>query len=434
MEQNYHEFANPDSIFYLLERQGALRHRVADAIAPGGEPEPYVPDTATRGRARARFIREHAGQRQIVVDWGTATDFQRNRCCRLPEPFAQNYGPWEEAAGEFSWAARRVRRDDPLPEPQIIELVQQAYERGAYETAHRRLAQLEARGRRPQETTGNEMLRYRAWIQSRRGRNEGVAFLDAIYGGHVVTTTSVADYLSVYRFRSLDFPPEIESWLECSRGLLHQADANAEEAPEEIVLREHLAYAMIRKGQFQEAVSLLEPVQRQAAFDAIDPRIQGRLMATLGDAYRLLGRSWRARGCLRRADELLDPQRFLGERADFVCTGLAKLTQNRQRVLAWLASAKEAQTSLGNCIGLRGPCCWKPAVAATPPRPLPIETALLPFAWNCRRWAVAAFWGGSWNNGAIGSPRTAPAAGRTPTGDCRRDACWFSRGRRMKRS
>ncbi len=352
LDQNYHEFTNPESVFYLLQRQGVLHHRVADAIPPGGEPEPYVPDTTTRGRARARFIREHAGNTQMVVDWAAVTDSRNNRRRRLPEPFARHYEPWEEMPEDFLRAGGGARLGDLFLESQSLEQAQLAYERGDFETAHRQLAFLEVHGWRARETDEGAILRYRAWIQSRRGRSDGAEFLNALYRGHVVTVTSVTDYLAVYRFRSLDLPPEIQPWLEYGRGLLRQADANAEGPLDGLALREHLAYAMIRQEQFHEAVALLEPAWRQAASGAEGPRIQGRLLATLGDAYRLLGRPWRARACLRDALQLLDPRRFLGERADFAWTGLAKLTQSRQRALGWLANAKEAQTNQGNPIGL----------------------------------------------------------------------------------
>jgi tetratricopeptide (TPR) repeat protein len=311
-----------------------------------------VPDTTTRGRARARFIREHAADKHLVVDWGTVTDSRNNRRCRLPEPFAQNYEPWEDVSADFPRTGCGARRD-LVCESQILQQVQQAYERGAYETAHRHLAFLEAHGRRLAETSERiTMVRYRAWIQSRRGHTDGVEFLNAIHGGHPVTAACVADYLVAYRFRSLDLPPEIQPWLEHARGLLRQADAEREGPSDGLALREHLAYASIRQGRLQEAVALLEPLWRQADSASEDPRTQGRLLATLGDAYRLLGRSRRALTCLRRAEQLLDPQQFLGERADFAWTGQAKLAQNRQQVLGWLAAAKEAQTSLRNGIGL----------------------------------------------------------------------------------
>ena len=68
VDHSYHDFGNPDSVFHRLEAAGALAHRVGPRVEPGQEPEPFVPETTTRARARARFIRSHVGSMK-VVDW-----------------------------------------------------------------------------------------------------------------------------------------------------------------------------------------------------------------------------------------------------------------------------------------------------------------------------------------------------------------------------
>ena len=57
LDHDYHAISEPGSIFDRLEASGTLNHRVGPKVGPGEEPEPYVPDVATRAKPRARFIR-----------------------------------------------------------------------------------------------------------------------------------------------------------------------------------------------------------------------------------------------------------------------------------------------------------------------------------------------------------------------------------------
>lgn len=96
VDHSYHEFASPDSVFRTLEDAGVLRHRVGAAVAPGHEPEPFVPETTTRARTRARFLREHAGKPGMSMDWSGASEPAKRQRCDLDDPFATEFGPWRE--------------------------------------------------------------------------------------------------------------------------------------------------------------------------------------------------------------------------------------------------------------------------------------------------------------------------------------------------
>jgi len=96
LDHSYHEFASDESVFRWLEQAGALRHRVGPSIAPGHEPEPFVPETTTRARTRARFIRHNAATEGLSVDWSCVVDVANRRRCDLYDPFATEYGPWRE--------------------------------------------------------------------------------------------------------------------------------------------------------------------------------------------------------------------------------------------------------------------------------------------------------------------------------------------------
>lgn len=104
LDQSYHEFCNPHSVFRRLELAGALAHRVGPRVEPGQEADPFVPETTTRARARARFIRAHVGKLRIV-DWSWAGDLQTGERWSLFEPFAREFAPWRDATGPDRVAA-----------------------------------------------------------------------------------------------------------------------------------------------------------------------------------------------------------------------------------------------------------------------------------------------------------------------------------------
>jgi hypothetical protein len=102
LDHSYHEFCNPRSLFSRAEAAGLMRHRVGEAIEPGSEPEPFIPEVATRARARARFIRDHHREPGLVMDWSGVHDLEHERWRDLSDPFAEEYQPWESGC--------RVRR------------------------------------------------------------------------------------------------------------------------------------------------------------------------------------------------------------------------------------------------------------------------------------------------------------------------------------
>ena len=112
LDHSYHEFANPTSVFRQLEEAGVLTHRVGPVLLPGAEPEPFVPEVSTRAQARARFIRDHHKQTNLVLDWSCVHDFEYDRWRELTDPFATSFGPWQHegrrpARGRALLASRR---------------------------------------------------------------------------------------------------------------------------------------------------------------------------------------------------------------------------------------------------------------------------------------------------------------------------------------
>jgi hypothetical protein len=94
LDQNYHEFANPENVFDQADQAGLLAHRVGPPISPGAEAEPFTPETSTRARARARFLQGHAGDPSLEMDWASVLDRSQRRRRWLADPFATRYGPW----------------------------------------------------------------------------------------------------------------------------------------------------------------------------------------------------------------------------------------------------------------------------------------------------------------------------------------------------
>jgi len=101
-----------------------------------------------------------------------------------------------------------------------------------------------------------------------------------------------------------------------------------------------------------EAIRILKPISSLRTESTEDSRIRGRILTTLGDAYRIMGKRCAAGRLLRDAVLVLDELRFMGDLADFAWTAMAKLEYHRIRALDWLARAKEVQSNLGNPIGL----------------------------------------------------------------------------------
>jgi hypothetical protein len=97
VDQSYHEFASPHSVFARLEEAGGLAHRVGEAIEPGSEELPFVPEVATRAHARARFLREHGGRRELEMDWSRVVDRRTGQQRTLFDPFASDYADWQRA-------------------------------------------------------------------------------------------------------------------------------------------------------------------------------------------------------------------------------------------------------------------------------------------------------------------------------------------------
>lgn len=110
LDQSYHAFSDPNSVFDRLVEIEAVDHRVGPPLAADHEEEKdrFVPKLGTRADVRAEFIRDHQGESQYCVDWSHIMDFKDNRVFKLEHPFATKLEPSDEIGGAPS-SLRRLR-------------------------------------------------------------------------------------------------------------------------------------------------------------------------------------------------------------------------------------------------------------------------------------------------------------------------------------
>jgi hypothetical protein len=95
LDQDYHTFSIPENLFDRLEDRRLVDHRTGPKANPGDESEPFVPDVATRAKARARFIVANSGNANLLMDWAGVMDGSSNELRWLEDPFAAEFGPWQ---------------------------------------------------------------------------------------------------------------------------------------------------------------------------------------------------------------------------------------------------------------------------------------------------------------------------------------------------
>jgi hypothetical protein len=349
LDQSYHEFGNPDSAFSRLDRAGLLRHRVGPFVPPGEEPEPFVPETATRAAARARFIAGHANQKNLMIDWSWVAEGGGIRRCHLFDPFAQEYDPWQNAADPVA----AQHREPSLAErwQALAPVILRLYDHGEYEAAYRHMmpfARIQDQNGAPEFPN---LLRYRAWVQARRGFVDGPQLLQRLYADRR-SMPAIADFCCVYRFQGLQPPAAIDPWLEAGQQLLAEIGPTDPEPGDTQAFREHLAWCLLCRNRGEEARAVLQTAIEPTRMERTYPRIKARIMATLGEAYRVLGCRFRSGRMFRGAQRLQVENEFHGDLADLTLTCQAKWSRRPANALAFLQRAKETQTRLANRPGL----------------------------------------------------------------------------------
>lgn len=346
VSQSFHEFTDPNNVFSLLESAGVLEHRVGYEIPPGGESEPFEPEVNTRAKARARWICQNSPNANVVMDWDTVSDYRLGTRFTLSDPFATEYV--ESVTGEEQ--SRRVSSAHAQSHETLTWESYEHYVAGDYEAAANSLdAALQQMGNDPARCTDN-YFRYRAWVQSRRGYLDGVSAISTLCARTGVNTNTIVDACVTLRFQGLIPSPEMEHWIEIARE--HFRRSSVFGGSDEISFRTSRAALRLAQGRTQEAFDDLESTVRSESFRLTGSRQSARLLCTLGEAHRRLGRRFRAAQAFRRAATMYLSSSAQGEWAELALTGLAKLARRPADALRRLAEIHEIQQALNHHVGL----------------------------------------------------------------------------------
>jgi tetratricopeptide (TPR) repeat protein len=346
LDQSYHEFCHADSVFSQLEAAGMLDHRVGPRIEPGQEPEPYVPEVATRARPRARFIRDHRHSSDFELDWSVIQDRRQHRYIRLDDPFAAELGEWVS----ISRASRGGSRGPA--EERLVGEVLNMVDLGHFFEAQTLLEHAEMFcGMEGVEMT-TEVLRQRAWLRARGGFQDGESLLRHVYRDPPTTLRGMADYCGLYRFTGLC--PNLHAmqlWIE--RGLiLLTRGVSDEDIEDAAVLREHAGTALARHGRTDHALVLLQPGLAEPVWQRTSTRMQAQLLAALGETYRRMGQRSEARRMLERAMRMQMEYEWFDQLSYSTWPSLAKFEEHPADGLAWLTQAKQVQQRGRDRVGL----------------------------------------------------------------------------------
>jgi len=338
LNQNYHEFTNPDSMFDQLEAAGALKHRVVPRVEPGNEPEPFVPKTGTRAEARARFIKAHQNVPGLAMSWTEARDLIRNRYRAIGTPFATQFGPWEaimeHSENDYFQVVHAVRNR-----------LSRDYKEGRFDSLTRYIMEndLLPQGIEADNAASDlyrTVSRYYALAHPRLGYADGANILVPRQANRRDTWQLVADHCEIIRYTGLC--PDLEKmrpWIENAQAMFCSSAPYIETPLEALVIREHAATVLTSAGQLDEARHLLEipRVQRLCLRD--QPRLHARFIAVQGEIDRKSGDLKRASRRLHAAYRYQVANRCHGQLINYTLPALAKCATSRNDALAWLSSA-----------------------------------------------------------------------------------------------
>jgi tetratricopeptide (TPR) repeat protein len=333
-----------DGIFAALDRSGALRHGVqgVDNVKKAMSEPPADGRAHLRGECVRRF---YPRQGLYFCDWSGVWDEENHRWLDLSEPFTT----------EEHWQADPVSdlmRLNPLCGTlrDMLSQARQSYYQGQYRAARRLLETVHTLRIELDEERRLELLRLRAWVQSRLGYLNCTEILNEISQNCQESFWLILDYISVYRFEGLVPRPEIAVWIRKAEEFLNR---NPAVAPDRIaVFREYQGYYMMTEGRLEKARALLETARNAPDNASRDVRIACRASAALAEVYRRLGQTRQASELAERTATEQAQNLFEGDRAEFALPCLAKLQTDRDSSLAILRQALDIQTRLGHKMGL----------------------------------------------------------------------------------
>lgn len=343
------------SLFESMDRAGVLEHACDDVtdIEEAVQAPPLGGRAELRGREVIRLWDkrkaiqpepEPFNRSKVLCDWDGIWDHAEEKVLNLDDPFATK-ASWREMTSEeklehFSSAGSIVTR--------MLSQVLDLYDHGNYEQAHSVLVQLNRVQHLLRGTQRRDYCRYTAWIQSRRGFLDAEAALREVFSDETENLSEIGDIVCGLRYQGLCPPPAIDRWVERAERLL---DGGAAVHSSTIPLMGHVGYCRLRRGKPRAAMKLLLAARKHPDFSSIHPHVCSRILADLGDAYRMIGATKRATESLALAESLQRQCSYFGDLADLTLMYRAKLADNPTIALALLEEAKTIQVRLGNRLG-----------------------------------------------------------------------------------
>jgi len=332
LEQRYHDFGGDRALVDRLERAGVLDHRVGPRIEPGGEREPFVPETGTRAEPRARFVREHGGSERYLVDWARVLDLERHRIARFEHPFVRELGKWSRAQPEL---------EIPIPPSfrrgrTLMEL-RRSYRSGDYDRARRAVHLLETMGGRTLDR--RLVVRYRAWIDARFGIAGAHVPLERLHGTFPEELEPIDDLLYVHRHAGF-VPSERHAEL-VDHGLRRVDEVGDRDPSAAAAVREHAAFHLSTTGRSEEALRIVS--RALESLGEMLPHGQARLLVAHAECLLASGDRPEAIRAYRRAWAFHRRHGLYPEIADRVYLGFARCETDREGSLRWLLRMRRTQ-------------------------------------------------------------------------------------------
>jgi Pup-ligase protein len=332
-------------IFEQLDRAGVLRHQVPGVEDKTIQHAMQHPPQTSRAKARGRAVRrlsQGPDPDQYMAGWSQITHRGNNRFLDLTDPFMTH---------------PRWRRAVEPKTPTILASFDRArnqYYNGRFESAasgFKALLTILPRWGSTRMSHDNthirlRTLRYLAWLQARRGFDDGGAWLRRLSaeGRPHGLSARVSDRLYVLHFQGLAIHPKAGPWIKRARSVMDQQTVSRGGDSE---LREHLGAHLLRAGLLKQAYEMLLPAVDETSYEWRSIRIR----CAMADVCRRLHRTGMADDLLQKATELSAGQRepLLGEH---VLPALAKRTEDRHVRKAVLERSAAINRRYGNRMGL----------------------------------------------------------------------------------
>ncbi|PWU21217.1 MAG: hypothetical protein C5B50_02200 [Verrucomicrobia bacterium] len=331
-------------IFSTLDRAGLI----ADSRFPGVNNIEHAlanPPDIGRARLRGRCVQRFAGTgHRYACGWQQVFDHEKRLMLDLSDPFAAEEKWRSPPAGFFD--------ADISMEPYVHRMLGQVrayHERGDHEAAADLLEMLSSLPNAAELQYHEDLLRLRAWIQSRRGFLDGRIALDQMALCEPQNLSLINCYVCCYRYQGLMPPPAIAEWIARGRQLLAAEPDPSDGAA--LPFLDHWGYSCLRTGRPEKALQRLQDACLPARRGSSNPGAIARALADYADACRALNHRADAMAALREAEDIQVSHQLDGDRSDFVLTYRAKLETDPARALDALKQAKSIQLRQRNIIG-----------------------------------------------------------------------------------